>query len=229
MAPTVDLRVSADPTAAVEAAAVHIARAADDTVAVKGQVHIAFSGGSTGTLLVRALATQPVDWSRVHIRQVDERVAPDGHADRNATALRTELLDRVPIPAGNVQLMDVTATDLDGAARAYASSLGSLDVVHLGLGADGHTASWPPDQPEVRTAHELVRLTAEFNDYRRMTLTQRAIAAAHQIVWLVCGADKHQALDGAFGGDRSLPAMHALSLVGPQLEQVVFADAAAAG
>ncbi len=229
MASAVDLRVSADAAAAIEAAASHIVRSANATIGRRGSVHIGFSGGSTGALLLRALAHESLDWAKVFCYQVDERVAPDGDPGRNATAMHAELLDIVPVPARNVVLMDVTASDLAAAAHAYAAALPALDLVHLGLGSDGHTASWPPDQPDVRTSAERVAITGLFNEFRRMTLTQRAVAEAHHVVWLVCGDDKRDALARSLAGDQSLPAAHALSLGSRHLDHVMFADEAAAG
>ena len=229
MASTVDVRVSADAEGAVEAAAAYIAEYARHTIVKRRYAHLGFSGGSTGALLVRALADADLDWSRVMVRQIDERVAPDGDPGRNATALRAELLDRVPIPERNILLMDVTAADLTGAARAYANALRPLDLAHLGMGADGHTASWPPDQPDVRTTYERVTITEQFNGYRRMTLTQNGIAEVGHVVWLVCGADKRDPLRRALDGDPTLPATHAFQLrpKGPS-HVPVFVDAAAA-
>ena len=117
----------------------------------------------------------------------------------------------------------VTAADLDEAAAAYGRSVPRFDVVHLGLGPDGHTASWPPDQPRARTAAGPVVLTDEFNGHRRMTLTAGPVARAHAVVWVVCGADKRDALRRALAGDLALPATHALDA-----RSIVFADAAAA-
>lgn len=229
MASTVDLRVSADATGAATEAAAYIAEYAQGVIATHRHAHLGLSGGSTGVLLARALAATELDWSRVFVYQVDERVAPDGDPGRNATALRTELLDRVRIPEHNVHLMDVTASDLAEAARAYAAALPPLSLVHLGLGPDGHTASWPPDQPHARTAPERVTITDLFNDYRRMTLTQTAIAEAHNVVWLVCGADKREPLRRALDGDSALPASHALALRPNRRGHTpVFVDAAAA-
>jgi 6-phosphogluconolactonase len=229
VAPAVDLVVSPDPVAAAAAAAAHIAARVQRTAEGQLRFHLALSGGGTGAQLARALASADVDWTRVVIYQVDERVAPDGDPGRNATALRTELLDRVPIPARNVMLMDVTAADLDEAARAYADALPPLDLVHLGLGPDGHTASWPPDQPAVRTAPGRVAITDVFNDYRRVTLTERAVAEAREVMWLVCGADKREPLRRALQGDGSLPATHAFGAPArARARTTVFVDRAAA-
>jgi 6-phosphogluconolactonase len=113
---------------------------------------------------------------------------------------------------------------LEAAASRYGATVPTFDVVHLGIGPDGHTASWPPDQPAARTAAAPVTVTAAFNGHRRMTLTAGPVAAARAVVWVVCGADKRDALQRALDGDESLPATHALDD-----RSVVFADTAAAG
>jgi 6-phosphogluconolactonase len=217
-----DVRVSADTAAAAAACATHIAACIDEALAVRAHAHLALSGGGTGAQLCRSLATKPIAWTRVHVYQVDERIVPDDHPDRNANALLHDLVDAVAIPADHVHLLPVTAPDLDRAAAAYGAALPRLDVVHLGIGADGHTASWPPEQPEVRTRATAVTLTGEFNGHRRMTLTAGPVDAAHAVVWLVCGADKRDALHRALDGDVDVPATHAMDG-----RSVVFTDAAA--
>jgi len=221
VAPTVDLRVSPDAPAAARAAATFIARVARNAVARRGTFHLAVSGGSTPALLFRSLVRRDIDWSCVHVWQVDERVAPDDDDARNATPLRRELLDRVPLPSANIHLMDVTARDLDDAARRYAATLVPLDLVHLGLGDDGHTASWPPDQPDLLDAPGRVAITAPFRGFRRMTLTPRAVRDARRVIWLVCGADKRDPLARALTGDTALPAQRALDA-----RSVLFVDRA---
>ena len=223
MAPAVDVRVSDDAGGACAAAARTIAEHLAAAVTARGVAHLALSGGSTGARLARALATEPVDWSAVHLWQVDERVAPDGDPARNATALLHELVERAHVPREVVHLMPVTEPDLAAAAAAYARVLPRLDVVHLGLGADGHTASWPPDQPGVATRAGDVTSTEPFNGHRRLTLTAPPVAAARAVVWVVCGADKRQALARVLAGDHALPATRALDA-----RSVVFADRAAA-
>lgn len=216
--------MNSDAAGATAAAAAHLVGAARRAIAERNHAHLAFSGGATGTILYRALALESLDWPRVSVWQVDERVAPDGDPLRNATSLRAELLDHVAIPERNVHLMDAAASDLAAAAHAYAEALPQLDVVHLGLGADGHTASWPPGQPEVRTAPSRVTVTQPFNGQRRMTLTASGIAEARLVLWLVCGADKRDALRRVLAGDLALPATHALDE-----RSVLFVDEAAAG
>jgi 6-phosphogluconolactonase len=223
MASTAALRVSPDTGAATAACAAHLAARLEAVLAVRDDAHLALSGGSTGARLCRTLAALPVAWRRVHVYQVDERIVPDGHPDRNATALLHELVQPAAVPGDHVHLLPVTAADLDGAAAAYGAALPRLDIIHLGIGPDGHTASWPPEQPEVRTRPAPVTVTAEFNGHRRMTLTAAPIAAAREVVWLICGADKRDTLHRALSGDPGVPAAHAMDE-----RSVVFADAAAA-
>jgi 6-phosphogluconolactonase len=149
------------------------------------------------------LAHHDLPWASVRIYQVDERVAADGDPDRNLTHLRQRLgrLPAVVLP------MPVTAPDLDSAAAAYASQLpGRFDLVHLGLGADGHTASLVPGDPVLEVADRLVAVTRPYQGHRRMTLTYPALARAEELLWLVSGADKHQALTRLLAADPSIPA-----------------------
>jgi 6-phosphogluconolactonase/glucosamine-6-phosphate isomerase/deaminase len=147
----------------------------------------------------------------VHVFQVDERVAPPG-PERNLTGLEEALLAKVPIPAGNVHPMPVEDADLAAAAGAYAEEIravvgneGRLDVVHLGLGDDGHTASWPPGDPVVDATDD-VAVVGPFNGLVRMTLTPPAVNRADRIVWLISGAEKAGVLRGLLAGDPVLPA-----------------------
>jgi 6-phosphogluconolactonase len=182
-------------------------------VSEHGVAHLAVSGGSTPATAFVALAIQPVPWDQVHVWQVDERVAPDGDPDRNATGLREHLLSRVPIPPEHVHLFDVTADDLEDAARRYAAELhaqasGVLDIVHLGLGDDGHTASWPPGDPVVDIDDRDVAVVAPFNGYRRMTLTVPAVNRARHVMVLVEGEAKAGVVRRLIDGDTSIPASH---------------------
>jgi 6-phosphogluconolactonase len=214
--------VSPDADAAAAACEAHLAARLEAVLAVRDRANLALSGGTTGAHLCRMLATVPIAWGRVHLYQVDERIVADGHPGRNADALMHELAEPAALPLDHVHLLPVTAGDLEQAAAAYADALPRLDIVHLGLGADGHTASWPRDQPEVRTRPAAVTVTPEFDGHRRMTLTAGPIDAAHDVVWLVCGADKRDALRRALLGDPGLPATCAMDE-----RSVVFADAAA--
>jgi 6-phosphogluconolactonase len=158
-----------------------------------------------------ALASMEVAWGDLHVWQVDERVAPPGSPERNLTQLRQDLLRRVPIPPANVHPMPVEAADLGAAASAYAEELrtlcgGVLDVVHLGLGEDGHTASWPPHHPVLAVKSADVAVVGPFHGVIRMTLTPPAVNRARVILFLVTGRDKSQVVGQLLGGNTVLPA-----------------------
>ena len=145
-----ELVVAATPKAAARAFAGWFTVIARQAMGKRGVCSLAMSGGSTAAELFEALIETEVFWGRVELYQVDERVAPDEDAARNATALVHDFAEQVGIPESRVHLMDVTASDLAAAAARYAAALPKrFDVVHLGLGADGHTASWPPGSPSV--------------------------------------------------------------------------------
>lgn len=177
----------------------------------RGRATLAVSGGSTPAAFLAELAQRKLPWENVHVFQVDERVAPPG-PDRNLTGLEEALLDRVAIPPGNVHAMPVDEPDLAAAAAAYGDLLravtgpaGRLDVVHLGLGDDGHTASWPPGDPVVDATDD-VALVGPFNGRLRMTLTPPAVNRAGWIVWLISGVAKAAALRRLMAGDPEIPA-----------------------
>jgi 6-phosphogluconolactonase len=185
-----------------------VAAAAASAVEARGRCALAFSGGSTPTAMLAELVTQQVPWEQVDVFQVDERVAPDGHPDRNLTTLRAALLDRVPV--GGAYPMPVTAPDLAAAAGDYAAQLrdvcgGVLDLVHLGLGDDGHTASWPPGDPVVDAAAD-VTVVGPYRGRLRMTLTPAAVNRARRILWLVSGSTKAEPLSQLVTGDERIPA-----------------------
>jgi 6-phosphogluconolactonase len=151
----------------------------------RGSATIAFSGGSTPKAMLAVLAGQPVPWSEVTVYQVDERCAPDGHEARNAN-----LLDVLPLPKRNLKLMPVTASNLAAAARRYGASLpAEFDVVHLGLGPDGHTASWAPGNPVVDNPSPVATI-GTYNGWPRMTMTPGPVNAARQRLMEIVGADK---------------------------------------
>lgn len=180
-------------------------------IAARGRFTAAVSGGSTPAAMFAALSRLTLPWEQVHIFQVDERVAPDGDPDRNLVDLSANLLDRVPVHA---HLMDVTAPDLDDAARRYADELsavtgdGVLDVVHLGLGDDGHTASWPPGDPVIDIVDSDVGVTRRYRGRVRMTLTVPAVNRAREIMFLAAGAGKVEMVRKLAARDPSIPASH---------------------
>jgi 6-phosphogluconolactonase len=210
----VEVEILPDGSALAARAAALVASHLAAAVASRGRATLAVSGGSTPAAFLAQLAGKPLPWEAIHVFQVDERVAPPGDPDRNLTGLQAALLDRVPVPSGNVHPLPVNDPDLDGAASAYADKIrqvagpeGRLDVVHLGLGDDGHTASWPPGDPVVDAADD-VAVVGPFNGRLRMTLTPPAVNRAGWIVWLVSGASKAPVVGGLLAGDPALPAAH---------------------
>jgi 6-phosphogluconolactonase len=189
--------------------------AADARAAVKerGRFVFAVSGGKTPWIMLRALADEDVPWDKIHLVQVDERVAPAGHSDRNLTHLRESLLTRVHLRPEQVHAMPVESGDLAAAASRYsdtlaeiASSPAVLDVVHLGLGPDGHTASLVPGDPVLDVTNTDVALTGAYQGRRRMTLTYPIINRSRRILWLVTGSDKAEPLARLIEADSSIPA-----------------------
>jgi 6-phosphogluconolactonase len=207
------LEVLPDAAALARAAVRHVIEAADAALDERGRFILALSGGTTPLRFFEELTHRPLPWRSIHVFQVDERVARPGHPERNLTALTSHLLDRVPIPAANVHPMPVEAADLAAVAAGYAAELrevgggeGALDLVHLGLGDDGHTASWPPGDPVVDVTDVHVAVVGPYRGYRRMTLTPPAVNRAGRILWLVDGVGKGPALARLLEGDPTIPA-----------------------
>ena len=189
-----------------------IASAARDAVQRRGACLLALSGGTTPAAMFDALALLDVPWDHVHIFQVDERVAPAGSAERNLTAIEQHLSGRIGLPTGHMHKMPVDHEPLAEAAAEYEATLrriaGSppfLDLVHLGLGSDGHTASLFEGDPALHAA-ACVATTRPHLGHRRMTLTFPALASARQLVWVVTGESKRGALERLLAGDTSIPA-----------------------
>ena len=198
-----DLQVLTDSAAVARTGAALVADRARKAVGATGTFSFAVSGGRTPWVLFAELGTQEVPWEQVVIYQVDERVAPLGDPDRNLSHLR-EALGSAPAV---VKAMPVNDVDLIGASAAYADSLPErFDLVHLGLGPDGHTASLVPGDPVLEVTDRLVATTNPYQGHPRMTLTYPALARAEQILWLITGADKKEPLSRLLAGDRSIPA-----------------------
>ena len=215
-----ELDVAADGDAVASQAAAYVAGRARVAVAEHGRFTFAVSGGHTPWAMFAALAGEDMPWAAVELFQVDERVAPDGDPDRNLTHLRQSIGDA---PA-RVHPMPVTDADLDAAAAGYATVLPQqFDLVHLGLGPDGHTASLVPGDPVLQVHDRLVAVTQPYQGHQRMTLTYPALTRADQLLWLVTGADKRDALGRLLAGDESIPAGRVLAL-----RSLVLADRAAA-
>jgi 6-phosphogluconolactonase len=192
-----------DAAAVARAGAALVAATARDAVATRGVFHFAVSGGHTPWAMFAELAHEDVAWTSVVLYQVDERVAPADDPDRNLHHL-TDALGSAP---AQVRPMGVEEPDLDAAAAAYARFLPEhFDLVHLGLGPDGHTASLVPDDPVLEVTDRLVGLTQPYQDRVRMTLTYPALARAHRILWLITGEDKKGPLRQLLAGDTSIPA-----------------------
>jgi 6-phosphogluconolactonase len=223
--------VYADADAVALAAAKLIAKEARDAVATRGQFIMAVSGGKTPWVMLRDLAQEDVPWKGVHVVQVDERVAPEGDPDRNLTHLRESLLEHAPLHPDQIHAMPVEATDLEAACIEYALTLdqiaGSppvLDLVHLGLGPDGHTASLVPEDAVLDVKDADVAVTGIYQKRRRMTLTYPIINRSRRLLWLATGAEKAGMLARLQAGDVSIPAGRV-----SRDHAVVLADRAAAG
>ena len=219
-----------DADAVAREAAKIIAAEARTAVAARGRFIMAVSGGHTPWQMLRALASEEVPWDGVHVVQVDERVAPAGDPDRNLTHLRESLLEHAPLRPEQIHAMPVESSDLDAAAKRYAMTLqeiaGSppvLDLAHLGLGPDGHTASLVPDDPVLDVTDRDVAVTGEYRGLRRMTVTYPVLDRAGRALWLITGSDKAPMVPRLLAGDRSIPAGRVATA-----EQLVVIDASAA-
>ena len=202
-----------DADAVATRAAQWLALAAREAVAARSRFVLAVSGGHTPWQMLRALAGEQLPWPSVHLFQVDERVAPSGDPERNLTHIQESLLGAVNLPPGNLHAMPVEIPDLSEAARRYERELAMvaatppvLDVVHLGLGPDGHTASLVPDDPVLDVSDSDVAVTGLYGGHRRITLTYPALDRARQVLWVITGAEKAPVLPRLMMGDRSIPA-----------------------
>lgn len=200
-----------------EAAAVLAARLIATVLGValgrRTRASLALSGGSSPLPMLRALARESLDWSAVHVYQVDERVVARGDSARNLGALDEILVWKGPLPRRNLHPMWVDRADLEGAADAYAAELAQvagdppvLDVVHLGLGGDGHTASLFPGDPVLAVKDRSVAVTGEHNGHRRMTLTLPVLDRARNVIWFVTGEDKAGVVADLYAGGAPFPA-----------------------
>jgi len=225
------IEVYTDADVVALAAAKLIAKEARDAVASRGKFVMAVSGGKTPWVMLRDLAQEDVPWTGVHVVQVDERVAPEGDPDRNLTHLRENLLEHAPLRPDQIHAMPVEASNIEAACVRYALTLGEiagsppvLDLVHLGLGPDGHTASLVPSDPVLDVKDADVALTGIYQNRRRMTLTYPIINRSRCVLWLATGAEKAGMLARLQAGDVSIPAGRV-----SRDRAVVLADRAAAG
>ena len=205
--------IMADADSVAREAAAIISAEARAAVAERGRFIVAVSGGHTPWIMLRHLAEAEVPWENVHLAQVDERVAPEGHPERNLTHLHESLLELAPLPRDQVYAMPVGSADLEAAAKQYATTLAKiagsppvLDFVHLGLGPDGHTASLVPGDPVLQVSDADVAVTGIYQGRRRLTLTYPVLNRARRVLWLVTGSDKVAMLARLRQGDPSIPA-----------------------
>jgi 6-phosphogluconolactonase len=224
------IEVLSDPESVAQKAAATIAAEARTAVAERGRFIVALSGGHTPWIMLRALAGEDLPWKHLHVVQVDERVAPDGDPDRNLMHIRECLIGPSPLRLEQIDAMPVESAASDAAAR-YALTLGKLaglppilDLVHLGLGPDGHTASLVPGDPALDVTAVDVTMTGVYQGRRRMTLTYPLINRSRRILWLVTGGEKAGMLARLRNADRSIPAGRVR-----QEQAVILADRAAEG
>jgi 6-phosphogluconolactonase len=224
-------KISPTPESVAQEAAHLIAAAAREAIAARGRFLLAVSGGRTPWLMLRALADQDLPWAGVHLIQVDERLAPRGDPDRNLTHLREALLAHAPLPEEQLHAMPVEDPDPAAAAQAYARALEGiagtppvLDLVHLGLGADGHTASLIPGDPVLERLDRDVAMAGTYQGRRRMTLTYPILNRARRILWVVTGADKATMLTRLLAADPTIPAGRVA-----RRQALLLTDRAAAG
>jgi 6-phosphogluconolactonase len=222
--------VLADPESVAQKGAAIIAAEARAAVAERGRFVVALSGGHTPWVMLRALAGEELPWESLYVVQVDERVAPDGDPDRNLTHFRECLIGSAPLRLEQIYAMPVESLPLDAGAR-YALTLGKLaglppilDLVHLGLGPDGHTASLVPGDAALDVTSVDITLTGVYQGRRRMTLTYPIINRSRRILWLVTGGEKAGMLARLRNADMSIPAGRIR-----QEQAVILADYAAAG
>jgi 6-phosphogluconolactonase len=227
---TMQIHTYATADEVAQQAAKLVATMARAVVQERGRFVMAVSGGQTPWQMLRALVNENVPWQQLHVFQVDERIAPEGDPDRNFTHLR-ECLAPAPLPEANLHPMPVNAADLVAATDEYAESIrnvtggdGVFDLIHLGLGADGHTASLVPGDPVLDFDDRDVALCGVYQGRRRMTLTYPILNRAKAILWLATGSSKVEMLRRLQALDKTIPA----GLVRGE-QATILADAAAIG
>ncbi|HTV64644.1 MAG TPA: 6-phosphogluconolactonase [Bryocella sp.] len=226
-----NVEILPDIAALAKRAAGVIAADARAAVEARGRFIMAVSGGKTPWAMLSELANEQVPWANVHVFQIDERIAPAGDPDRNYEHLRATLLEHAPIPEKQIYPMPVEQPDVDAAAKDYAHTLEGvagkppvIDLAHLGLGPDGHTASLIPNDPVLNVTDRDVAITGVYQNRRRMTLTYPVINRSRRILWLISGKDKVSALAKLRKADTSIPAGRI-----SQTQALLLADRDAAG
>ena len=225
------MEVFNEEAAVARRAASVIAEHARQAVTQRGKFVMAVSGGKTPWIMLRNLADEQMPWEKVHVFQIDERIAPAGDPDRNLTHLRESLLSHAPLKPDHIHAMPVESADLEASAAQYAATLKSfagdppvLDLAHLGMGPDGHTASLIPGDRVLEVNDRDVALTGVYQSRRRMTMTYPLLNRSRFILFLVTGAEKAPMLQRLLKGDPSIPSgrIHGNSML-------LLADSGAAG
>lgn len=206
------LLVGAASGAAATLAADLVEQHATAAISARGRFVLALSGGRGPVPFFEQLATRDIEWGATWVLQVDERLAPDGDPARNAVLL-TGTLGGVLSRAGGFVAVPVDPVDPAATVAAHRATLLEvagdppvIDLVHLGLGADGHTASLVPGDPVVDVIDEPVALTGEYEGHRRSTLTRPVLDGARHRLWFVVGEGKQRALGRLLHHDHRVPA-----------------------
>lgn len=215
---------TADKVAA--SAALHILAASEQAIEARGAFKLVLAGGSTPEKVYQLLAESSADWSNWHIYYGDDRCLPVDHADRNNRMAGSVFLDKVSIPAGQIHTM-LAELGPEKAAKAYRPTIeqaGRFDMVLLGMGEDGHTASLFPGH--VHSTDEAVH--AVFNSPKpppeRISLSAKTLSNSLQVLFLVTGAGKQEAVKQWRQGE-VLP----VALIRPEAGVDVYIDEAALG
>jgi 6-phosphogluconolactonase len=226
-----NVEIQDNPEAVAKACAKIIAAEARAAASLRKRFIVALSGGRTPWQMLAALGQEEVPWEAVQVVQVDERVAPPGHPDRNLTHIKECMLGHTPLQPGQIHAMPVEEQDLEAACEHYAQTLKKIagvppviDLVHLGMGPDGHTASLVPGDPVLQVTDRDVAATGIYQGRRRMTLTYPIINGSRRILWLVSGTDKAAVFPKLRAGDESIPAGRVR-----QDQAILVADRSAAG
>ena len=206
-----ELFPTADQVAA--GAAAYLEQEIRDALTHQKSFSLAISGGRTPWEMLKFLSKADLPWKRVNLFQVDERVAPDGHADRNLTQLFQAIVGTPMVTQLRIFPMPVLAEDLEEGCREYTQVLDEitegkgLDLIHLGLGSDGHTASLVPEDGVMEVQDRLVACTQNTYQGRiRMTLTYPLLNGAKQLLWIVTGSEKQEMVQRLLKQDPSIPA-----------------------
>ena len=207
-----DIKITNDSETVAKMAATFIANEARAAIRERGRFVMAVSGGKTPWIMLRHLADENVEWDKVHLFQADERVALAGSADRNWTHLQESLLSKAETKPVHLYPMPVESSALESGASSYATLLHNLtgtppvfDLVHLGLGPDGHTASLTPGDPVLKVIDRDVAITGLYQGHQRMTLTYPIINRSRKILWVVTGKEKQTALQQLLNKEPSIP------------------------